>query len=655
MTEPIQGKIIADDGYIYNVTGTGIGRSKKTAEEFYRINPDFKQRFGEIPVYSAQDIDSLWKNMLDKGSDRYTAFGNDYAGVTLHEKDNKKRIEAITAILGREPSGLLPTRKAELAGDKTGLTSGSALNNISPIAGKDVPTPATTKTTYQDKNGKYFNSQAEAAASNKALASGGSTIVKPPVIPTATPPVVNTTLLKQGTGTKVAPSESVRAIQKQLGITADGIFGPQTKSAVMAFQQKNGLVVDGIVGPKTQAALQQALSSGGVVTTPPTTTKPADDPSNKYNTDTGKLNPKNTDAQAEIAKMNEEANSKQEEDLSSYMDSLGTKIDVSDSSKILKALADSVDDRPDPVSLVDTLNKKRKELGVGKQETELADLDTQIAQLDQQITDLFETEDDRMVSMTQIGRRKSEEQRLYEKARNELQVKRTGIVNELNQKYSVIDGIMKYTSADYENAVDDYNTKFTQAINLTNLLRSVDESNKSDAEKKADNARTNLQIMVNTLKDKNVDYGSLDSGTLLNIKNLELQSGLPSGFVKFAMEATDDPIVSMGSEFTNASNQRQVPVYTKNPSTGVVSVKILTLGTSSGDKLTESEKNKTEADDIASAILDFQTQIEKKGWAGINPDAYAYYKAEILKNYGSSAVLKFDKAIKDADLIVDNR
>lgn len=58
--------------------------------------------------------------------------------------------------------------------------------------------------------------------------------------------------------------------------------------------------------------------------------------------------------------------------------------------------------------------------------------------------------------------------------------------------------------------------------------------------------------------------------------------------------------------------------------------------------------------DIASAILDFQDQIKNKGWAGINPQAYEYYKKEIKRLYGASAVLDFDKAIRDAKLAVDN-
>ena len=51
--------------------------------------------------------------------------------------------------------------------------------------------------------------------------------------------------------------EDVREVQRKLGITADGIYGPNTRAAVVAFQQNNGLAVDGIVGPSTWAALQR--------------------------------------------------------------------------------------------------------------------------------------------------------------------------------------------------------------------------------------------------------------------------------------------------------------------------------------------------------------------------------------------------------------
>jgi peptidoglycan hydrolase-like protein with peptidoglycan-binding domain len=47
----------------------------------------------------------------------------------------------------------------------------------------------------------------------------------------------------------------VRQVQAKLGITVDGVSGPQTKAAVRRFQRRNGLPADGIVGPATLNAL----------------------------------------------------------------------------------------------------------------------------------------------------------------------------------------------------------------------------------------------------------------------------------------------------------------------------------------------------------------------------------------------------------------
>ena len=65
----------------------------------------------------------------------------------------------------------------------------------------------------------------------------------------------NESVSKHATVKVGSRGETVKEVQKALGITADGIFGPATESAVKKWQENNGLSADGIVGPKTAERL----------------------------------------------------------------------------------------------------------------------------------------------------------------------------------------------------------------------------------------------------------------------------------------------------------------------------------------------------------------------------------------------------------------
>ncbi len=70
-------------------------------------------------------------------------------------------------------------------------------------------------------------------------------------------------VLKQGnTGSNVKTMQRKLKNWGYYSGNVDGIFGSQTKKAVIYFQKRNGLVADGIVGTKTLAALGMTLSGG---------------------------------------------------------------------------------------------------------------------------------------------------------------------------------------------------------------------------------------------------------------------------------------------------------------------------------------------------------------------------------------------------------
>jgi peptidoglycan hydrolase-like protein with peptidoglycan-binding domain len=72
----------------------------------------------------------------------------------------------------------------------------------------------------------------------------------------------------QGGGSVAVKSagSTVAALQSALGITPDGVYGPNTRRAVRNYQRNQGLAVDGIAGPVTLAHLGLSGSGSGAAT-----------------------------------------------------------------------------------------------------------------------------------------------------------------------------------------------------------------------------------------------------------------------------------------------------------------------------------------------------------------------------------------------------
>jgi murein DD-endopeptidase MepM/ murein hydrolase activator NlpD len=86
------------------------------------------------------------------------------------------------------------------------------------------------------------------------LAAAGPAIAQEQAPPGQGPPMSGKTLKRGSDGAQV------KALQRALGIKADGTYGAKTARAVRRFQRKQGLPVDGEVGPETAKALGLSLT-----------------------------------------------------------------------------------------------------------------------------------------------------------------------------------------------------------------------------------------------------------------------------------------------------------------------------------------------------------------------------------------------------------
>jgi peptidoglycan hydrolase-like protein with peptidoglycan-binding domain len=90
--------------------------------------------------------------------------------------------------------------------------------------------------------------------------------------------IASLTLCVAASGAFALTKEQTAAVQEKVGVSADGVMGPQTKAAIKRFQRQKGLTVDGVVGPQTLAAMglssptAKAAKNTMLTDTPPGTT-----------------------------------------------------------------------------------------------------------------------------------------------------------------------------------------------------------------------------------------------------------------------------------------------------------------------------------------------------------------------------------------------
>lgn len=149
---------------------------------------------------------------------------------------------------------------------RTGVSPGMAARDLLPVAPRDLTDPDVWV-----RSGWRSRARRDAAATRSempkpsprglslaallALAGGPAVGLASGLLGSTSTAQAKTAVASRGGG--------VTALQRALGIGADGVFGPQTAKAVKAYQRNHGLTADGIAGPQTRSRL--GLGSGPVL------------------------------------------------------------------------------------------------------------------------------------------------------------------------------------------------------------------------------------------------------------------------------------------------------------------------------------------------------------------------------------------------------
>lgn len=232
-------------------------------------------------------------------------------------------------------------------------------------------------------------------------------------------------------------------------------------------------------------------------------------------------------------------------------------------------------ERPD---LVGTYNKLRDEQGIAGLETSLTDIRKQKLELKNQLNEFEHRMSGQGRTQGEVDTAVGVESKKLQEQYDRLTTEESSLVDQLNTKNSVIETIINLTGKDYDNAVQDYNTEFSQTLQTINTIKGIQDADKSDEERRQDNARANLQILANQLSSGDLQFSQLDPVQQAQINKLELQAGLPTGTIARIKDQNPKADIVATTTRTDPSGNAYTDIITRDKATGEMKVQTISRG-----------------------------------------------------------------------------
>jgi hypothetical protein len=139
---------------------------------------------------------------------------------------------------------------------------------------------------------------------------------------------------------------------------------------------------------------------------------------------------------------------------------------------------------------------------------------------------------------------------------NTLNNRKATLVEELTTKNNVISNIMNLKSVDYGNAKEEYNTKFSQTIQLQDLLMTEAERANSQQNVAKDNARANLTVMSNVMGESGLSLDAMPDDFKVGFAKEAMKAGISAESITAVMAAKPGmKIDAMSTSYDSSGNE----------------------------------------------------------------------------------------------------
>lgn len=264
-------------------------------------------------------------------------------------------------------------------------------------------------------------------------------------------------------------------------------------------------------------------------------------------------------------------------------------------------------DRPEAPSFGDLYEKARKDFQLDDLEGYVNDLQTEEEAIYADLRERRTAERGKTVATNVIEGRISQAERQEAERIDYITRQKNSAVRQLQSANATIENMINFTKLDYDTARNAYNDKFTQQMSLFNTVKSVVDSEMNDEEREADTARANLNIIYGSIREGEIDTGTISPEMEYKINQMELQAGLPTGFYENLQNQNPDGEILSTTTRTNGGAKYADVLY-KNPD-GSITAKAVYLGgassgsgSGSGSDFTEAELERENRSIISGAL-----------------------------------------------------